>query len=33
MPESTDGGIRGAFEAYALAVHEKRFPGPEHSFK
>ena len=26
MPESTDGGIKGAFEAYALAVHEKTLP-------
>ncbi|MCZ6889361.1 MAG: 3-methyl-2-oxobutanoate hydroxymethyltransferase [Gammaproteobacteria bacterium] len=25
-------GIRGAFEAYAQAVHEGSFPGPEHSF-
>ena len=33
MPESGEGGLRGAFEAYAEAVHEKRFPGPEHSFK
>ncbi|MYD43679.1 MAG: 3-methyl-2-oxobutanoate hydroxymethyltransferase [Gammaproteobacteria bacterium] len=33
MPESTDGGVKGAFEAYAQAVHEQRFPGPEHSFK
>lgn len=33
MPESLDGGIKGAFEAYANAVHEEQFPGPEHSFK
>ncbi len=32
MPESADAGIKGAFEAYARAVHEERFPGPEHSF-
>jgi len=25
-------GIRGAFEAYAQAVHEGSFPGPEHWF-
>ena len=33
MPESHNGGIKGAFEAYSEAVHEKRFPGPEHSFE
>ena len=31
LPESKD-GIPGAFEAYADAVREGRFPGPEHSF-
>jgi 3-methyl-2-oxobutanoate hydroxymethyltransferase len=31
LPESTD-GVKGAFVAYARAVHEGRFPGPEHCF-
>ncbi len=31
LPES-DNGIPGAFKAYADAVHEGRFPGPEHCF-
>ena len=33
MPESVDGSLKGAFEAYANAVHEKRFPDRKHSFK
>ena len=32
LPESNNGLI-GAFEAYAEAVHEGVFPGPEHTFK
>lgn len=31
LPESND-GLRGAFIAYATAVREERFPGPEHCF-
>lgn len=31
LPES-DSGLPGAFEAYAKAVHDGVFPGPEHSF-
>ena len=31
LPES-DAGIPGAFRAYADAVRDGRFPGPEHSF-
>ena len=31
LPESTS-GIRGAFEAFASAVKEGRFPAPEHCF-
>ncbi len=31
LPESND-GLRGAFVAYAAAVREERFPGPEHCF-
>ena len=32
LPESTN-GLAGAFEAYAAAVHNGVFPGPEHTFK
>ena len=32
LPESAD-GIPGAFRAYATAVREGVFPGPEHSFE
>lgn len=32
LPESK-GGLRGAFQAYAEAVKDGSFPGPEHSFK
>ncbi len=32
LPES-DSGIRGAFKAYAEAVKNGRFPGPEHCFE
>ena len=31
MAESTE-GVKGAFEAYAKAVHEGSFPAPEHCF-
>ena len=31
LPESED-GVHGAFRAYADAVRDGRFPGPEHSF-
>jgi 3-methyl-2-oxobutanoate hydroxymethyltransferase len=31
LPESTE-GVRGAFVAYARAVHDGTFPGPEHCF-
>ena len=32
MPESNE-GLFGAFKAYAQAVHNGIFPGPEHTFK
>ena len=32
LPESADGGIPGAFKAYADAVRSGQFPGKEHSF-
>ena len=32
LPESAN-GLLGAFQAYANAVHDGSFPGPEHTFK
>ena len=33
LPESSDGSLKGAFQAYADAVHDKRFPDKSHSFR